>query len=196
MALRIRNHWWNDQKDRSVIETAGALATAAWRIAVNKAITLHCEAFVYTDDGQRFQVISEYLGFLLQIADRLAYARVPEAVRKALIVEMARRCIEYIRDNTEDVLGCGDTWAQQFVALLNTRSEEYAQFDYDVAGPSYALLRHLGFVIQTHMGEADVNRWVIDQVMDRDGGDAHRLFKKTFDSLVPDAAPIQAESEA
>ena len=72
MALRIKSHWWNDGNERSLAEVGGALAFIGWRIAVDKAITLHCERFVYRDDAQRLLVIQEYLVFLIQIADRLS----------------------------------------------------------------------------------------------------------------------------
>ena len=51
MALRIKSHWWNDESERSIPEIGSALAFIAWRIAVDKAITLHCERFVYRDDA-------------------------------------------------------------------------------------------------------------------------------------------------
>jgi hypothetical protein len=34
------------------------------------------------------------------------------------------------------------------------------------------------------MGEREENRWVIDQVMDKDGWDAYRQFKRAFGDLL------------
>jgi hypothetical protein len=51
-------------------------------------------------------------------------------------------------------------------------------------GPSYAFLRHLGFEIQCLMGESQENRWVIDQVMDKDGFEAYKTFARAFEDLL------------
>lgn len=183
MAIRIKSHWWNDEHDRSLAEIGSALAFIAWRIALDKAINLHCERFVYRDDEQRLRVIQEYLLFLLQIADRLAFGRLDEDARRALITHFAKKCIEHLQDNSADLLGPGD-YGQAFVERLNVRSDEYAAFELNDEGPSYAFLRHLGFEIQLLMGQQEENRWVIDQVMDKDGWEAYKNFTRAFNDLL------------
>ena len=190
MAIRIKSHWSNAGTGRALPEIAGALAFIAWRIALDKAINLHCERFVYRDDTQRLGVIQEYLAFLIQVADRLAHAQPAtddeapdrDARRRLLITALARKLIEHVEDNSADLLGPGD-YAQAFITLLNQRSDEYAQYQLDAQGPSYAFLRHLGYEVQGLMGGGQENRWVIDQVMDRDGWDAYRSFAKAFRDL-------------
>jgi hypothetical protein len=182
VALRIKSHWWNDEQDRSFAEIGTALAFIAWRIAVDKAINLHCERFVYRDDAQRMQVIGEYLVFLIQIADRLAFKRLGDADRQALITSFAKKCMEHTQDNGTDLLGPGEH-GRAFVERLNERSGEYAAFELGEDGPSYAFLRHLGFEIQSLMGAQEENRWVIDQVMDKDGWDAYKRFARAFEDL-------------
>lgn len=182
MALRIKSHWWNDESDRSLPEIASALAFIAWRVSLEKAINLHCERFVYRDDAQRLAVIQEYLVFLIQIADRLAHPRLPDGDRRTLITALARMAIEHVQDNSQDLLGPGD-YGGPFIALLNRRSDEYAEYQLADDGPSYAFLRHLGFEIQALMGEGQENRWVIDQVMDKDGWEAYKAFAKAFRDL-------------
>jgi hypothetical protein len=182
MAIRIKSHWSNDQAPRALPEVASALAFIAWRIAVDKAITLHCERFVYTDDAQRLAVIGEYLAFLIQVADRLAHARLPDEERRTLVTSLVRKVIEHVQDNSQDLLGPGN-YGSPFVDLLNQRSGEYADFQLDPEGPSYAFLRHLGFEVQRLMGAGQENRWVIDQVMDKDGWEAYRSYAKAFRDL-------------
>lgn len=182
MALRIKSHWWNDESERSLDEIASALAFISWRVAVDKAINLHCERFVYRDDAQRLSVIQEYLVFLIQIADRLAHERLDDEARRALITAFARKLIEHVQDNSQELLGAGD-YGSPFIDLLNRRSAEYADFQLADDGPTYPFLRHLGFEIQTLMGEGQENRWVIDQVMDKDGYDAYKSFRKAFRDL-------------
>ena len=182
MALRIKSHWWNDEADRSLPEIASALAFIAWRVSVDKAINLHCERFVYRDDAQRLAVIQEYLVFLIQIADRLAHERLGDEDRRALITAFAKKAIEHVQDNSQDLLGPGD-YGSAFIERLNQRSGEYAEFQLADDGPSYPFLRHLGFEIQALMGAGQENRWVIDQVMDKDGFDAYKRFAKAFRDL-------------
>jgi hypothetical protein len=182
VALRIKSHWWNDESNRSLPDIATALAFIAWRVSVDKAINLHCERFVYRDDAQRLAVIQEYLVFLIQIADRLAHDRLEEEDRRTLVTALARKAIEHVQDNSQDLLGPGD-YGSPFIALLNRRSEEYAEYQLADDGPSYAFLRHLGFEIQSLMGEGQENRWVIDQVMDKDGWEAYKGFAKAFRDL-------------
>jgi hypothetical protein len=182
VALRIKSHWWNDESERSLPEIATALAFIAWRVSVDKAINLHCERFVYRDDRQRLDVIQEYLVFLIQIADRLSYGPLSDADRRTLITGFARKLVEHVQDNSQDLLGPGD-YGTPFLDLLNRRSEEYAEFQLADDGPSYAFLRHLGFEIQTLMGRKEENRWIIDQVMDKDGFDAYKQFARAFRNL-------------
>lgn len=96
MALRIKSHWWNDQNARSLPEIATVLAATPGAIALDKAITLRCERFVYVDDRQRLAVIAEYLAFLVQIGDRLAYRRLDQTQRRELITAFARKLFEHV----------------------------------------------------------------------------------------------------
>ncbi len=182
MALRIKSHWQNEDIDRSLTDIGGALAFIAFRIGTDKAITLHCERFVYRDDAQRMLVIQEYLIFLIQIADRLAHQVLDDDQRRELITAIARKAVEHVQDNSQDLLGPAD-YGSPFIQRLNERSGEYAEFNLDADGPSYSFLRHLGFEIQQLMGLQDENRWVIDQVMDKDGWDAYKRFRKAFRDL-------------
>lgn len=182
MALRIKSHWMNEHKARSLPEIAGALAFIAWNLAKDKAITLHCERFVYASDAQRLGVIEEYLIFLLQVADRLAYGMLDDEERRVLVTELARKLVQHVQDNAHDLLGAGDH-GTPFLARLEQRSDEYAEHGFAEDGPSYPFLRHLGHAIQTLMGEGQENRWVIDQVMDKDGWDVYKRFSRAFRDL-------------
>jgi len=182
VALRIKSHWWNDGQERSLPEIASALAFIAWRLSVEKAINLHCERFVYEDDKQRMAVVQEYLAFLIQIADRLSHEMMSEDDRRALVTALATKVVEHVQDNAIDLFGEGD-YGQSFLELLNRRSGEYAEFRLDGDGPSYPFLRHLGYEIQHLMGEHEENRWVIDQVMDKDGWEAYTHFARAFRNL-------------
>lgn len=184
MALRIRSRWHDDGAERSVEEIAGALAFIAWRIGKDKAINLHGQDFVYASDEQRFAVIVEYLIFQLQIVDRLALQELAmtDEDRRRLVVTLARHLAGHLQDNSSDIFGPGD-YVRPFIERMNARGAEYAEFAYHDDGPSYPFMRHLGYEIQQIMGASQENRWVIDQVMDRDGLEIDREIKRAMRNL-------------
>jgi len=183
LPLRIKSRW-NKGGDHSLDEIAGALAYISWRLAQGKAINLHGENIVYGDDRQRMAVIIEYLVFQLQIIDRLARQdlKLNDEDRQQLVVAVARKQAEIIQDNSMDLFGPGD-YVQPFVELVNLRASEYADYHYTEDGPSYPFLRHLGYEIQQIMGESQDNRWVIDQVMDKDGPEIDRKITPAMRDL-------------
>lgn len=184
MALRIKSRWHNDESDRSIEEIAGALAFIIWRIAKDKAINLHGQDYVYESDEQRMDVIGEYLIFQLQIVDRLARDRLglDDETRQGLIMGLAKKLAGHMQDNSVDLFGPGD-YVQPFVAKLNARGADYSQFSYTDDGPSYPFMRHLGFEMQKIMGDSQANRWVIDQVMDKDGYEVDKELRRAVNNL-------------
>ncbi len=184
MALRIKSRWHDDDTERSLDEIAGALAFISWRIAKEKAINLHGQDYVYDSDEQRFAVITEYLVFQLQIIDRLAAATLGlnDADRRKLVLTVAKHLAGHLHDNSVDIFGPGD-YVNPFIAKIDRRGEEYAAFNYTDEGPSYPFMRHLGYEIQQIMGESQENRWVIDQVMDKDGPEIDREIRRAVSNL-------------
>jgi hypothetical protein len=183
MALRIKSHWHDDEAERSLDEVAGAVAFIAWRIAKDKAINLHGERFVYESDEQRMAVIHEYLYFQIQIVDRMVYGRLDDQDRRSLIVQLVLKLAAHVQDNSLDILGPGD-YGKPFIEGFNVRGQEYAELGFGNDGPSYPFLRHLGHEIQQVMGEREENRWVIDQVMDKDGWEVYKQFSRALGDLL------------
>ncbi len=183
MAIRIKSQWHNEDAVRSPDEIGSALAFIAWRIAVDKAITLHGKNFVYHDDRQRLAVIAEYLAYEAQITDRLIHGMVDNETRVAVITALVMKLADHYRDNATDLLGPEDH-ANTFIALFNERSGDYAEFNFTDDGPSYPFLRHLGYSIQQVMGQEEhENRWVIDQVMDVDGPEVYKQLVRAIRNL-------------
>jgi len=182
MALRIKSHW-HGEGERSTEEMAGAIAFIAWRIAMDKAINLHGEDFVYESDEQRMAVIREYLYFQLQIVDRMAYGSMEDSERQNLVVQLALKLAQHVQDNAEDLFGPGD-YGKPFIETVNRRSAEYSELGFDDDGPSYPFMRHLGYEIQGVMGDREQNRWVIDQVMDQDGLEVYKQLSRAVENLM------------
>ncbi|MCP4286853.1 MAG: hypothetical protein GY792_20815 [Gammaproteobacteria bacterium] len=182
MALRIKSQWYNEDTDRSLKEIAGALAFNAWKLAMDKAITLHGENFIYHSDRQRLSVIAEYLVFQVQIVDRMTHQGLEQEDRQQLISAFALRLAEHMQENSNELLGAGN-YDNEFIALLNRRSREYSELGFTDEGPSYPFTRHLGYEIQQLMGASQENRWVIDQVMDKDAPEVFKQMKRILRNL-------------
>jgi hypothetical protein len=183
MALRIKSHWHDENGERSLQEIAGAIAFISWRVATDMAINLHGERFVYDSDEQRMAVIKEYLYFQIQIVDRMAHGVMDDADRRTLIVQLALKLAGHVQDNSMDLFEPGD-YGKPFIDTLNQRSAEYAELNFTDEGPSYPFLRHLGHEIQIVMGEREENRWVIDQVMDKDGWEVYKKLSRALRDLL------------
>ncbi|MCP3868480.1 MAG: hypothetical protein GY703_10360 [Gammaproteobacteria bacterium] len=182
MAVRIKSQWYDEDAERSLEEIAGAIAFNGWKIAMEKAINLHGENFVYENDQQRLAVIAEYLIYEIQIVERQTHGALDNEQRRTLITSLALRLADHMQENGKDLLGPGEH-ATAFVELLNRRAEEYSELSFTEDGPSYPFLRHLGFVIQQIMGASQENRWVIDQVMDKDGLEVYKQLKRIIRNL-------------
>lgn len=174
MALRIKSRWTEKAKlkpsDELLRENAQALAFIFWRLALDKAKTLHGEDFIYDTDEQRVKVIGEYLAMMLQVADRLAYHRLEDDARGEFVTTLARRLADHMQDNATDLFGPAD-YRGPFIDMLNRRSAGYAECGFSLdEGASYGFLHYLGSNVQKVMGsDHHANKWVIDQVMEIDG---------------------------
>jgi hypothetical protein len=182
LAVRIKSHWHKEEKDRSVDETAGAIAFNSWRIALNKAMTLYSERFEYKTDEQRLAVIAEYLIFQIQILDRLVHDKFDQQQRAELITALVKRLAGHMQENGLEIIGDGD-YRTPFIERFNLRSQEYSELGFTDEGPSYPFMRHLGYEIQQIMGAEEENRWVIDQVMDKDGVEVYTQLKRIVKDL-------------
>lgn len=168
MRMRITSKWRRDRgQPVSVKENAVALAYIIWQIALTAAKNLHAEDFVYETDDQRFAVIAEYLAFLVHVSDRLAYLDMDDTVRESFINTLAREVARHLQRNQKEISGPGD-YRAAFIALLNERVAEYAATAFRDNRPGFECLRCLGARVLAIMGNTQVNRWVIDQVMEID----------------------------
>ncbi|MES9902516.1 MAG: hypothetical protein ABW168_07520 [Sedimenticola sp.] len=182
MALRLKTHWHKEGAERSLEEIAGAIAFNSWRIAMDRAISLHGENFIYRDDVQRLAVITEYLIFQAQIAERMSHGILDGEERRSLITHLVIKMAAHLDENSNDLLGPGD-YQTPFIDRFNQRSAEYSELGFSDDGPSYPFLRHLGYEIQQLMNDGQENRWVIDQVMDKDAPEIYKQLKRVIRSL-------------
>jgi hypothetical protein len=181
--MRIKSQWHKENRERSTEEVAGAIAFNCWKLAMDKAVNLQDEHFRYESGDQQMDVLSEYLIYQVQIIERLAHGRLDDEQRRQLITALVLRLAEHIQDNSAEMLGAGD-YRSPFIDKFNLRAAEYSELGFSEQGPSYPFLRHLGYQIQCIMGDSAENRWVIDQVMDKDGPEVFKQLKRATRNLL------------
>lgn len=188
---RIRDRWHNSTPERdsrdvvsekSADDQASALAFILWRHALNGAINLHAEDFRYDSDQQRIGVISELLAFQIQHVDRLTHAFIDDNSRARLINELCNKVAGHMQENLSDIAGPGN-YIPPFIALLNQRFKNYAEFTYREHEPGYAAFRYLGHQVLDIMGDDQDNRWVIDQIIEIDAPDITEQITKSTQRL-------------
>ncbi len=194
--MRVKSQWFKGGKARPPQEIAGAAAFIVWRIGENALKSMRNADFDIAVGEQYFSFLSEFLVFLVQAADRVAYRRMSGEERVAFTGTLANRVGETLSDNQSRLLG--GTAAEHkaaFIELLNRRAGEYAEFEYDETGPSFSFLRHLGYVMQEIMEERD-RYWVTDQLMAIEAPEAVETLEKAMLGLFGDAPKPRRGSAA
>jgi hypothetical protein len=193
--MRVKSQWFRDGKPRTPQEIAGAVAFIVWRIADNALKSMRNADFDIAVGTQYFSFLSEFLIFLVQAADRVAFRRISGEERVAFTGVLANRVGETLADNRARLLG--GTAAEHkaaFIELLNQRAGEYAEFEYGETGPSFSFLRHLGYALQEIMDERD-RYWVTDQVMAIEAPEAVETLEKAMRGLFGDEPKRRRGSE-
>ena len=188
--MRIKSNWFKSGRKRTLPEIAGALAFVIWRIGDNALKNTRNAKFEIAIGTQYFSFLSEFLVFLIQVADRIAYRQLSAEDRLAFTSALANRVAETLAENQSRLVGNSfEIHKQHFIDKLNQRAGEYAEFDYGINGPEFAFTRYLGFCIREVMDEKDAN-WVIDQMMSVAAPEAVEMVEKTMRDLF-EAEPKQ-----
>ena len=185
MTMRIRTQWKRNASEKTVADTASALAYIAWQIALTTAKNLHSERFDYESDEQRVNVIAEFLIYLTHVTDRLSYAVLDDQARTELVTSVAREIARQYQKNVEEVLGAND-YTASFLGKLNTRVADYSISRFNDQTPGYDMRRLLGHAVQQIMGTSQTNKWVLDQVIDIDSLQMVETYVQSYNKLVDD----------
>ncbi len=174
MAVRLRTRWHRSSrsernkkgscKPKTLDSLSSAVAINIWKLGKDSFLHMEKEGFLFPQDSQAIDVISEYAVYLLHIIDRLIYGKLPEEERAPLINGIAGCLIETFVANKNDLLGAGEYQAD-FVDRLNDRLGNYAECSFDADGPGYDFNRYLGQKVAEVMAASD-DKWVVEQVMD------------------------------
>ena len=182
--MRIKSSWFKPGRERTAEELAGALSFVIYRLADNALKKTRQADFGIRVGTQYFAFLTEFLLFLIQVADRIAYRRLPEQERHDLTSTLANRVAETHAENESRLLG-GDMaeCKQRFIDTLNRRAGGYAEFGYGENGPDFAFTRYLAWCMNAVMDEKDSN-WIIDQMMSIEAPEAVEKVEKTFRNLL------------
>ncbi len=177
--MRVKSTWHKTQV-KTIEDIAGALAFNSWRITKNHLEDLINEAFVI-EKAQVFDVIGEYLCFLIQCVDRLAYDKLDNKQRQKLIILLAKQSADYYQENKEERIGKGEYW-HEFINLYNQRSQDYSEYEFMDGAPNYPFLRYFAEKIKNSMTKAD-EKWIAQQIIEIQAPKAFESIKKSVDDL-------------
>jgi hypothetical protein len=181
--MRIKSQWFKSEREKTPQEIAGAMAFTIWRIADNALKNTRRANFEIAIGHQYFFFLTEFLAFLIQVADRIAYRRLSAETRFDFTSALANRVAETLAENQSRLMGGNIAeHKQRFIDKLNRRAGEYADFNYGADGPEFAFTRYLAFCMREVMDEKDVE-WVIDQMMSIEAPEAVEMVEKTMKNL-------------
>ena len=182
--MRIKSNWFKEGRIHTPEELAGSAAFVIWRIADNALKNTRKANFEIAIGPQYFAFLAEFLVFLIQVADRIAYRRLPPEDRIAFTGILANRVAENYAENRSRLLDAQpDEIKQRFIDQVNQRADGYAEFDYGEDGPSFSFTRYLGYCMEQVMDERD-SYWIIDQMMSIEAPEAVEMVDKTLRNLL------------
>ena len=184
--MRIKTKWNQKDRERSLSETASAVAFILWRIGQQGILNLENEGFQTDTHAQRVDIMEEFLAFLVHIVDRMTADDLSAEERQIFITALAKHLADRVQENRADIQGRGE-YRQPLIELLNRRAADYAEFSFVDGEPGYAFRRYFGEQVRAVMGEKD-NQWITDQVMDVEIPEAMKPLRKAVGDLFSQVA--------
>ena len=181
--IRVKSSWFKGDRKKTPQEIAGALAYTIWRISDNTLKNVRKADFDIAIGGQYFAFLSEFLIFLVQVADRIVYTQLNEQDRFDFTSALVNRVAEHQAENQSEWLsGPVREYKDRFVDRLNQRAGEYADFHYSGVDTSFTFVLYLGQCMREVMDEKD-KTWVVDQIMAIEVPEAVAMLEKAMTGL-------------
>jgi hypothetical protein len=180
--VRIKSRWHDKSRPKSLEQIASAMGFNIWKMASTTANKMYNDGFNFRDNAQLLDVIGEFVIFLLQLADRVAYEQLDEADRQQFTSSVARHLVGTMAENRVEELGPGD-YQEAFIDTLNQRLDGYSEFSLVEGNPSYPMLRYLGDQVEALMGGTQ-NKWVKEQVMEVEAPELVKTLKRGIEPLL------------
>lgn len=191
---RIRTRWHNKQKPKSIETIAGAMGMNIWKMASGTANKMYNEGFNFKNNSQLLDLIGEFVIFLVQLSDRIAYEELDAEQRQRFTQALAGHLVGTMVENQLEELGPSDGYQQAFIEKLNQRLEGYSEFSVSGGDPSYQMLRYFGTLADQVMGGSD-NKWVIEHVMEVEAPVLVKQLKEGMAKILPQAQPAEEGAE-
>jgi hypothetical protein len=183
---------WRKKGARTLPEIAGNIGANVWKIALEVFKHMEKEGFRFGSDRMVTTVLTEFIAFLVQLADRSVYGRLPQDDRATLIGETVRHLAATMENNQQDLFGPGD-YRKPFIDLLNARFADYATFEFPGASPDYSCLGFFAAKVSDAMvsdpAASGDNKWVIEQMMDIEAPEMVLLMNKLIERALPAPNP-------
>jgi hypothetical protein len=189
--VRVKSKWHKNQV-KTIEDIGGAMAFICWRITKNHLEDLINEGFVIEKE-QVFDVIAEYLCFLIQSIDRLVFKTLNTEQRQELINKLAKQSAFYYQENKEDRIGEGNHW-KAFVNTYNQRSKDYSDYDFVDNEPDYHFLRYFAEKVKLAMTDVD-EKWIVQQMIEIQAPKAFKKISQSVDDLVSVNSIISKEDQ-
>jgi hypothetical protein len=174
MALRMKTRFRN-KGPKTLESRANVVGYNLWKIAQEMYRRMVKDDFRFAGPRQVAGLLTETLAFLVQVADRLVYGQLSEEDRARFITALGLQLAESMQDNVTDLYGPGD-YKTPFIARLNERFGDYAEFEFRDFAPSYGFVRFYGERVAEVLGGE--NKWVIEQVMDIEAPEVLKTVKR------------------
>jgi hypothetical protein len=186
--IRVKSSWYKGDRKKTPQEIAGALAYIIWRISDNTLKNVRKADFDIAIGDQYFAFLTEFLIFLVMVADRIVYTQLNENDRNEFTGALANRVAEHISENQTEWLGGPlREYKDGFIDRLNQRAGEYADFHYTGVESSFSFILYLGQCMRDVMDEKD-KTWVVDQIMAIEVPEAIAMLEKAMKGLFDDVA--------
>lgn len=184
MAVRMKTHWHNE-KERSLDELASALGLMIWKVSANRLLEMENVGFMTHSNMQRLAIMGEFVAFLLQVTDRLAFQRLEDQDRNIFINALAKHLTRAFVENQIDLFGQGEDYEGFFIDFLNQRAEEYAELGFVGDEAQLDFLRHFGLQIEKLLSNTAENKhWIVQHVIELDAPQAIKSIRQTLDGLL------------
>lgn len=177
--MRLKSKWHKNQV-KTIEDIGGAMAFVCWRLTKNHLEDLINEGFVI-EKQQVFDVIVEYLCFLIQCIDRLTHKTLNHKQRQELIGKLVKQSAFYYQDNKTERISEGNHW-KAFINTYNQRANDYSTYGFE-GEPDYRFLRYFGEKIQKAMTAVD-EKWIVQQIIEIQAPKAFQAIKKSVNDLV------------
>ena len=192
--MRVKSRWFKAEREKAPEEIAGAVAFFVWKIAQNGLKNLRNADYEVEAGPKYFDYLGEFLIFLVQIADRIAFEKMDQDARAAFTTELALRVAGNYAENKGDLLGLQHAACKsEFIDRYNERSDVYAECGYDEEGPDFAFIRYLGHCLLEFCDERD-RSWIVDRIMQIEAPDAVSTVQRAMKGLLDTEASHQLGS--